>query len=197
MDPRVMLDRLEKLSTAPSASPAVQAPTAPPAAPAQKSWERPAPREREVPPQARESAPIPAAGPSEPQAVLDAWNAFVADVSKAKMSLGSALEDAKISVENNHVVLTFSRAFNQETFQRSTDILKPIMTRHFGGPLTLDSRVDKTPAKPAAAPSAAPVRPAPPAETPETFVEMKAEEMNPDVQRALKHFPGVAKKERR
>jgi hypothetical protein len=115
------------------------------------------------------------------------------------MSLGSALEDARVTIENGRLVLTFSRAFNSETVLRSTDALRPFMTTHFGGAVTFESRIEKpaAPKNPEAAKTAAPARPAAPAAAPETFVEMKSDEMDADVQRALKHFPGVAKKERK
>ena len=226
IDPRVVLERLERISGAapapaapPSSLPAQSAgwrapapqahqptpawqkapapPSAPPAVPASTPTMTGAPRASEVPPQAREAVPAPA-GANDPQSILNAWADFVADVTSTKVSLGSALEDAKISIENNRVVLTFSRSFSHDTFQRSSDVLRPIMTRHFGGPVTIDSRIEKTPPKPASAVAApAPARPAPPSETPDTFVEVKPDELNPDAQRALKHFPGVVKKERK
>jgi len=220
VDPRVVLERLEKLSSVlPAAPPAASVPAQAAAwrapAPAQNSWSRPAasppptplttaaPRAQEVPPQAREAPAAKAeaapSGSGDPQSILNAWSDFLADVTQTKVSLGSALEDARISIENNRVVLTFTRTFSHDTFLRSSDLLRPIMTRHFGGPVTLDARVDKTPPPaPTAAPAAAtPARPAPPADTPDTFVEVKADELNGDAQRALKHFPGVVKKERK
>lgn len=223
IDPRQLLERLEKLQSgapAPAIAPSTwQKPPTPayakPAPVAASMSPTPAaatynaatksdvaPRPTEVP-SARE--PAPSSNPPSVEAVAAAWPGFVADVAKAKMSLGSALEDARVSVENGRLVLTFSRAFNSETVARSTDTLRSFMTTHFGGPITFESRIEKAaPAKETGPQTSTPARPAPPADRPalpaggpESFVEMKSDEMDPEVQRALKHFPGVAKKERK
>ena len=122
------------------------------------------------------------------------WSLFTREIAQNKASLGGALDDARVQVENGRLVLIFSSTFNADMVQRSLDVLKPVMIRHFGAAVPFEGRVEK-PAAPASKPPSRAA--APPVGTPETFIEAKADEAGADVQRALKHFPGTVKKERR
>ncbi len=214
VDPRLVMERLEKLAASAPAAPAVSAPTAAPAGWRSAPVAPPAPRSSFAPSSPPASAPgaaparplaseprppaparADAAAPMPLENVAAVWSVFAEDVGRVKMSLGSALEDARPRVENGRLVLVFSSSFNADMVQRSSEILKPVMLRHFGAAVPFEPRVEKpagsAPPKPATRSSA------PPPETPETFVETKPEEAGEDVQRALKHFPGTVKKERR
>ena len=75
--------------------------------------------------------------------------------------------------------------------------LQPIMAGHFGPGFSFETRVERS-----AAAAPAPVEPAPPvapAPTPPaaTLTPVAPEQAGPHVRRALKHFPGTVKKERR
>ncbi|MBV9080836.1 MAG: DNA polymerase III subunit gamma/tau [Elusimicrobia bacterium] len=211
LDPRLLIERLEKLerqgpvpaktfsNAPPSApertvssaprSPAAAVPAARPAAP---SVREPAPPPEPAAPAAAEPAPVFKGDP------IDGWPAFVDAVAAEKPTLAGALEEARVSVEGGKLLLTFSRSFSQDLIQRSVDLLKPLIARHLGKAWPLEFRLEKAPA------SAAPAKPAPrppvdsvDPEVAERLVEVKPEDAGTAAQRALKHFPGTVKKERR
>ncbi len=118
-------------------------------------------------------------------------------------------------VQGEGLLLSFQKVFHQQMVVRSIEILKPIFTKRFGRFVPINTRLEKpskegnpatgegierrggvydTPSAKISSPVAEPSLV--PTEEP-AFEEIAPAEAGTDVQKALKHFPGTIKKERR
>jgi hypothetical protein len=127
LDPRTILDRLEKIEKTGGAisHPAPAAPArsfAPPA----PQFSKPAPAPVSKPAEEKPTAPPPISAPADTtfsdSSLSAAWPAFVTEVAETKVSLASALEEARTAIENGRLVLFFSKTFNQQMIDRNTTI---------------------------------------------------------------------------
>lgn len=161
LDPRSMLERLEKLEKTGGTgtpAPAQRFTTANPTPPTmgaggsqtRGSTARVATENREG---GSHQPPVESPTPSQPKtdssslsdaAVQSAWPAFVNAVGEQKVSLAAALEDAVASSDRGVLTLTFSKNFNQQLVARSTDTLKPFLNQFFGNGTRLETRVNAT-----------------------------------------------------
>lgn len=212
LDAASLVDRLEKMA---SVSPMAPVASLPPNAPFKR--EEPLPRfgpPKMTPPppvSTTSAAAAPPVSPAKPAApdtdtisdkeLKAGWPEFINDVSAVKGTVAASLVDAAPASDGKHVTLTFSKSFHHDMVQKSLDLLKPIFMQRFGATPPIETRVDKSaaPADPSPAASAPPRAAAPPSlppatDEPEMFEEVSPAEVNPDIQKALKHFPGTVKK---
>ncbi len=161
------------------------------------------------------SASLPATTPSTPvpapvtsssgvsaQIALGSWSSFISDVATVKASLASALEQAIVADDGGRLLLRFDKVFNHDMVNRSMDTLKDLFTKRFGAWIPMDLKIEKT-AMPASPPPAVTARPAPSptlavnVASSDNFEEVKPTETSAGVQKALKHFPGTVKREKK
>jgi len=231
IDPRILVDKLEKLEKKPAASPEpgpapVNRPSSDPVLqPKPVSVKSPGPAAAGGPQAQNSAAGLPAVARraeasvavlEKPQAtilelkdnILSEWPSIVAQVTQQKFSLGSTLEEASMSVSNAGIVLTFSKAFHRDMIQRSLHILKPILDKRFNASLPIQTLLEERPASP----NGEPARRSPPRadeggreqfmrEIPpdhsDDLEEISPKDVEKDIQKALDHFPGILKVEKR
>ncbi|MCG3204213.1 MAG: DNA polymerase III subunit gamma/tau [Elusimicrobia bacterium] len=208
LDPRMLIERLEKLekSTPPSSSLSSTASAIP-----QKTF-----RTTDLalsPSRSTEKTPQPKEVPSHESfrpvtkdlsaKIVSSWENLVDQISKSKGSLGTALGAAAPEAHQDRITLTFDKLFNHDMVQRSMDILKGFIEKQFGTCPAIDLKIEKLPdpekpptpaAKSATAPAPASNRSM---ELNDSFEEIKPAEATSAVQKALKHFPGTVKREKK
>lgn len=218
VDAKTLIDRLEQLEKTQPIEPAAS--FTPPAAPQRRvapPIAKPTVAAQETPlhvsttPKAAPTAaPAPTADVSAEDVVAN-WPEFVTAVAGVKGSLASALEQATPTASNNRILLTFDMIFNHDMVQRSLELVKTAMQKRFGGVVAIDLKLEKMAPLPAAAstdrpategiPAPAPVKPAPVGRMDmlgnDDYEEVKASDTGAAAQKALKHFPGVVKREKK
>jgi hypothetical protein len=137
------------------------------------------------------------------------WQSFVDAIAQTKPSLATALEEAAVTMTDDRVTLAFEKNFPQETVTRAVDMLQTAFKSQFNRSVTFETRLDKTISKPAgSSPANATAGPAPSSaavrrpELPPLPDALELEEVSPteaggDIQKALKHFPGTLKREKK
>lgn len=210
LDPRALLERLERLEKSTPAgppSPARSAPAPAPAAPRPimerpTAPARPAPVVKTPPPaELPATEPTPTAHTENASDVLDQWPAFLQHVAQKKQALATALEEGRPRWSNGRLSIVLTKSFHHQMAQRSTNVLIASFQEFFGRPVSFELELEEAPAKPAdPAPLAAP----PPREMREekeppedAFEEVPANDVGAEMQKALKHFPGVLKREKK
>ncbi len=148
------------------------------------------------------AAPKSAEAPSN-DTVLAGWSSFLADLAKVRGSLATALEQASLQSFGDRLLLTFDKTFNYDMANRSIETIKSVFIAKFGAWAPIDMKLEK-PAAPvavAAAPAVSEMhRPAPTSVhviADDNFEEVSPDKVTSDVQKALKHFPGTVKRERK
>jgi len=204
LDPRAVIDRLDAMEK--SFSLAGPIPSSPPKD--KRGWEMKTPgdspsakinkthgpqRETHLepsvtavldhPPQDNPSIPL-----SEDR-VQSAWPGFIKDIEKEKQFLAAAMEEAQVSLNNRGLILSFNKTFNYQLIQKSLDILSPLLIRHFGKSVQLETRLDPQKSSPPKIPSYK--EPSPKLSE---YEEVDPQKLGPDVQKVLKHFPGTLKR---
>jgi hypothetical protein len=115
------------------------------------------------------------------------------------------LEQAQTEMTGTALVLTFDKTFNHDMANRSIETIREQLHKKFGSGIFVELRL----VKPTAAPVSA-AQPAAPAtnslsvsrdmierESSESFDTVAPDKLSPEAQKALKHFPGPVKRERR
>ncbi len=137
------------------------------------------------------------------------WPQLLTDIGKEKHALASALEDADVSLTNSTLHLAFGKAFSRDMVQRSNGYLKSVLASHLGREVQITMTVTPPNPNAKAPPAAAPTigqghslssgaeSATEPTGRPERKVyhEIPHDQVGEDIQRVLKHFPGVVKKE--
>ncbi len=153
-------------------------------------------------------AAIPA-GDVSAESVVASWDSFVNEVAQTKGLLATALEQAVPSVQGGRVLLTVDKIFNNDMLNRSMDVIKIFLQKKFGGVVPVDVRLEKAvslslqgegrgegPVK--AAPASFPhPSPLPEGRGNDNLEEVQPADAGAAAQKALKHFPGVVKRERK
>jgi len=143
--------------------------------------------------------------PQLKETILMGWGQLVEEISKDKHVLAAALEEATLSMTDTSIQLLFNKSFSQQLVSRSMDLIKPYFLRQFNVLFPIESKMaspqskstSSTPPLPSEAHSRSPYHKIEPPKEQEThFEEVSSDQMGPDVQKALKHFPGVLKRER-
>ena len=135
--------------------------------------------------------------------ILAGWPALIDEIANQKQSLGAALEEASLSFTESTILLNFEKTFSQQMVERSFDVLNPVFLNKFDvlppiqTALQTSSAPDKATEKETGAkkitPPALPVKNQPPPQA--HYEEISGENIEPHVQKALKHFPGILKRE--
>jgi len=138
--------------------------------------------------------------PSPSVDIASLWPGYLEEIGREKQVLASALEEAEVSLSDGRLWLTFQNSFSKDLVQRSEDYLKSFLSNHLGKPLavqtTLKPAERKTKAEKPAPPKAPEPRDGEDAPDPKSYQEIPPEKLGEDVQKVLKHFPGVVKKEK-
>jgi DNA polymerase-3 subunit gamma/tau len=201
IDPLLLMEKIQKLS---ASGPSFSAPPASAPAPRFEVKVQTPPPMKTVP--APQKQPEPASTVKSTvalnssltqEALLEGWAHFINQVGLVKTSLAAGLEEANPEWKQNILILSFGKKFTLDMVSRSVDIIKPLFEKQYSVPATFEFRLDKTLTPP---PSAAPSTPTP--FTPsvkslhedEVFESIKPDQVSPDIERALKHFPGTVKK---
>ncbi|MFN0117532.1 MAG: DNA polymerase III subunit gamma/tau [Elusimicrobiota bacterium] len=127
------------------------------------------------------------------------WTEFLDEVLKVKMTLGSTLQEAKYEMTQQGVQLSVQSSFHQDLLTRSMDILKSTAMKLFGSTPTFIITVDKTTSKDTKPknsltnPGTSSLAKLPEADDLE---EVSSTDIDPELQKALKHFPGTLKREK-
>ncbi|MBS1983056.1 MAG: hypothetical protein JST16_02695 [Bdellovibrionales bacterium] len=221
MDPRLLIERLEKLE---KNVPALVASARSVVTPSPASFSS---REKSIPlssykppaapgpatstPPAQNSMPEPAApavsATGTGDAPLDeAYAAFLANAEKTKASLATALENAQVRTEENRVTLVFEKRFHHDMAIRSKDMIASELSQRTGRNISVEFKVEAAAAAPATSTVPAP-RPTPPPvtsaksamrdEADDHFEDIAPQDTSAEVQKALKHFPGAVKREKK
>lgn len=220
VDPRELIERLEKISS--GSSPVSASSSASGVTPSRftnapepmrPSFRAPAAQTTPSTPPSAPSPTIttakpvsakPAKGPISKEILEAGWADFLTDLANKKGVLQGAFEGVSPVLEGGQLTLTFSRSFSYDLVNRSIDLIKQTFTERFSTQPIFDLKLDKTMA-PAPSSAAAAYTTSTPAPTPtprpntpisadEHFEDALPNEITPDVQKALKHFPGTVKK---
>ncbi len=215
LDPRTLVERLEKLEKSRPSVPASQtiAAVIPLVAPPPAFNVPAAQTETKVANEKEISKPL--SSPSVKQstqewnsdrqeAVRSGWEDFVNEVAQTKQGLAAALDGVGLQVTENGIFLTFSKSFNQQMVARSLDMLKSLLQTKFGIVPAIETKVGildpslSSPASPQKPPPPSSVQVSQPEPKEQTaFEELSPQEVGADVQKALKHFPGILKREKK
>jgi hypothetical protein len=129
--------------------------------------------------------------------IADNWMGFVQEVAQEKAALAAALEEARVSPTDNGLKLIFNKTFTSKMVSQSWETLKPLLTARFGFFPALETAVEEIKAdKKQAAPSPA-LAPPLSAEPDVTLEAVEPEKTGTSIQKALKHFPGLLRKEKK
>ncbi len=229
VDPRILLERLEKLEKStpitsgqpkfyssplvgegregalPSTGPAAFKETPPPP-PAHKG--RGTSEETAVPAPLLTPATKTVASHTNGISNLEqAYAEFLEGAGKTKASLSTGLENAQAKIDGDRITLVFDKRFHHDMAARSKDLIVAELSQRTGRAVSVEFKIEAAPVA-QNAPAAAPTlrRPLDPPSTPRTisrddaddrFEDVAPAEAGADIQKALKHFPGAVKREKK
>jgi DNA polymerase-3 subunit gamma/tau len=224
IDPRALLDRLDKLEKAGPTSVAPPVKPMPTAVPSPfRVWVAEG-RERatSAPPSLN---PVPALSPTPAAALTptlslkgegaeeappvgnsgleQAYADFLRETAKTKASLATGLENAQVRTDENRLTLVFDKKFHHDMVLRSKDTIVSDLSQRTGRPVAVEFKIEAAPAQETAHAAARPAPPPPSArpslreEADDRFEELKPQDTSAEIQKALKHFPGAVKREKK
>ncbi|OVE77589.1 hypothetical protein BVX98_02380 [bacterium F11] len=128
------------------------------------------------------------------------WSHFIDDVAKIKQSLASTLEEATLSFSETSLILEFDKTFSEQMVNRSLALLESPFLNRFHVLLSIQTKsIPKAAGAPRSkTPQTLEARPrivAPPPEPTLLYEDVSPKDVEPDVQRVLKFFPGALKRE--
>lgn len=210
VDPRELIERLDKISVgtpiASAPAPVVAPRFTAPSEPARPSFKTSAPASSVEPaPIAKSPAPKasgdrPTNGSITKEALEAGWIDFISDLANKKGVLQGAFEGVVPVLDGSTLTLTFGKSFSYDLVNRSLDLIKQTFAARYGTQPIFDVRLDKSLApSPSKSPEDRPAptptpRPTAPISVDENFEDALPNEITPDIQKALKHFPGTVKK---
>jgi DNA polymerase-3 subunit gamma/tau len=150
---------------------------------------------------------VPAATSSssvENSGLEQAYADFLRETEKTRASLATGLGNAQTKIDGDRLTLVFDKRFHHDMVARAKDILIAGLNQRTGRNISVEFKIEAAPVQPSA--PAALRRPLEPPATPRTlarddaddrFEEVKPDDAGPDIQKALKHFPGAVKREKK
>lgn len=205
LDPRIILERLEKLEKTPPVSPSL-APERP--QPIPKITAAPKPEivketKKMNGPQAQAATQATMIKEQAPPStwsestVMAKWPEITHAISEQKLSLAAAMDEASVTFNNRGMVLTFGKSFNRDLVERSLGLISPHFQKEFGNSFQIETRfnAELMPVK-KESPLLMPEKAAVPIEQPDDqFEEISPESASPEIKNILNHFSGTLKKE--